>query len=86
MPKSLAARVTALEQQVAALMKGRPGRKALPVLVKEEGVCGIDPDSDSATCPHSSLYRHQMGCQGIACVTKSSDYYKNYKSRKKAEP
>lgn len=85
MSKSLVARVVALEQQVASLMGGRPGRKALPIVVTEEGVCGIDPDSDSTVCPHASLYRHQKGCEGSACVLKSSTYYKDYKAARKGK-
>jgi len=68
---NLAARVELLEAE-------RPGRKKLPIVVKEDGVCGVEPSmEDSATCPHASLYRRQQGCGGHACKNISSEYYKN---------
>ena len=68
-------RLARLEANVATLMGKRPGRRALPIVVSEEGVCGVAPDTDSAECPYSSLYRRQKGCLGTACVTKSQEYY-----------
>jgi adenylyl- and sulfurtransferase ThiI len=78
-------RLTNLEQRVASLEGGRPGRKGLPILVSEEGICGVDPGIDSASCSHASIYRHQKGCRGEACVQKSSEYYKNYREGKSAK-
>ena len=68
-------RLARLEANVATLMGHRPGRRALPIVVSEMGVCGVDPESNSVECPHASLYRRQKGCLGVACVTKSLDYY-----------
>jgi hypothetical protein len=82
--KSNEARLASLEARVDRLEGGRSGRKALPILVTEENVCGIDPDSDSTTCPHASIYRHQKGCRGVACVEKTSAYYKEYRSKEGA--
>jgi hypothetical protein len=80
-------RLAALETRVAHLTAtvegGRPGRKALPILVSEEGVCGVDPDSNSEVCPFASIYRHQKGCRGEACAVKSSEYYKEYRRAKR---
>jgi hypothetical protein len=66
----LTARVTQLESQRKG---GRPAKK---ITVHVEGVCGVDPDRDSSTCPDASLYRRRQGCQGIACARASSEYYK----------
>ena len=52
---------------------GRPSKK---LVVKAEGVCGLDPERDSSTCPDASLYRRRQGCQGVACVQASSTYYR----------
>lgn len=76
------ARLTALEQRVAALEGGRPGRKRMPILVSEDGVCGVEPDSDSETCPYASIYRRQKGCKGTACVNKATSYYAGYRRTK----
>lgn len=73
-------RITALEQRVEALEKGRSGRRGKPILVSIEGVCGVEPSRESSTCPDASLYRRQKGCQGVACVQKSSEYYSGYRS------
>jgi len=77
------ARLSTLEAKVEALESGRSGRKALPILVKAEGICGVDPAGDSAICPHASLYRRQQGCLGNACKDKSSQYYARYRSLNK---
>jgi len=77
---SLEARVASLEGRVAALEGERPGRKALPIVVSERGVCGVDPESDSTTCPHASLYRRRKGCLGVGCTQKSSEYYDEYRT------
>ena len=78
---SLEARVASIERKVAALEGERPGRKALPIIVSEMGVCGVDPESDSTTCPHASLYRRRKGCLGVSCTAKAADYYDEYRSR-----
>lgn len=82
---STEARVLALEKRVAALESERPGRKARPILVSAEGVCGVDPDSDSEVCPFASLYRRNKGCQGTACKRLASAYYKSRHIAKKAQ-
>lgn len=78
-------RVSALEEQVGFLLKGRPGRRVKPVLVSEEHVCGIDPDRDSASCADASLWRRSKGCKGDACVALSSEYYRNYRAQKRID-
>lgn len=75
------ARLASLEDRVAALEGERPGRKALPILRSENGVCGVDPESDSTTCPHASLYRRRKGCLGVACTQKATEYYEEYRGR-----
>jgi hypothetical protein len=74
-------RLSALEQHVESLLKGRPGRKKLPIVRSESGVCGVDPNMDSTKCPHASVYRRQQGCMGDACMRASSEYHKEYRSR-----
>lgn len=84
MSDDLVERVAALEArfvQVANRLdeletRRKGGRPARPILVKAEGVCGVEPAIDSATCPYASLYRRRQGCQGTACMRVSSDYYK----------
>lgn len=71
----LSTRLARLEARVQTLEGHRPGRKALPVVVCEQHVCGVDPDIDSAECPHASLYRRQKGCLGDRCVEISQSYY-----------
>lgn len=78
---NLALRVRNLEQRVEALEKGRSGRRGKPILVTEEGVCGVDPERDSQTCSDASLYRRQKGCLGTACKQKSAEYYAEYRER-----
>ena len=82
---STEARVSALERRVAALEEGRPGRKARPLLVSAEGICGIDPSSDSEVCPFASLYRRNQGCQGDACKRVAAAYYKTRRIAKRPE-
>lgn len=53
----------------------------MPILVSEMGVCGVDPESNSITCPHASLYRRRKGCLGVGCTTKATEYYDDYRSR-----
>jgi hypothetical protein len=81
--KSLETRLATLEKKVARLEGGRSGRKALPIVVREEGVCGVDPDSSDVDCPHASIYRHQKGCRGESCVTASSEYYREYRKQQR---
>lgn len=78
-------RVVALEEQVELLLKGRPGRQLRPIVCSQEGVCGIDPDRDSATCEDASLWRRSKGCKGEACMGISSEYYRNYRANRKKE-
>lgn len=83
MSDSLEDRVANLEVAVAHLLKERPGRKPVPILVSAPGVCGLDPDRDSALCPNASLYRRQKGCLGDACRTKSASYYQEYRAKER---
>jgi hypothetical protein len=78
---SLEERVAALEQRMSTVEAKRPGRKSLPIVVSEAGVCGIDPDRDSASCEDASLYRRQKGCKGTACTNISTAYWANYRSK-----
>jgi hypothetical protein len=79
---SVEARLASLETRVAALEgAAHPGRRRFPVIVSEEGVCGVDPDSDPTTCPHASLYRRRKGCLGEGCMAKASAYYEGYRGR-----
>ena len=75
--ENLTTRLARVEARLALLERERPGRKALPIVVSEQGVCGVDPESDSAVCPHASLYRRQKGCLGDHCVAISDEYYAN---------
>jgi hypothetical protein len=76
-------RVSVLEDKVDFLLKGRPGRRYLPVTVSEKGVCGVDPTRDSATCEDASLWRKSKGCRGTACTTKATEYFANYRAARK---
>ncbi len=80
---SLADRVAALEKKVASL---EAERRTRPVLVSEEGICGVEPAIDSATCPFGSLYRRRKGCLGVSCKSASAQYYEEYRSRPVAQP
>lgn len=73
-------RLTALEERVESLEKGRSGRRGKPILVSIEGICGVDPKRDSSECPDASLYRRQKGCKGTGCLLKSSEYYQDYRT------
>jgi hypothetical protein len=77
----LEARVAALEARVESLEAGRSGRRRLPIVVKEEGVCGVDPRRDSGTCLDGSLYRRQQGCLGVACKKEASNYWATQRVR-----
>jgi hypothetical protein len=84
MSTDIETRIATLEARVEYLEKGRSGRKPKPILCSVEGVCGVDPTIDSSTCPNASLYRRQQGCQGVACVQKSSEYYSEYRAARNA--
>lgn len=71
------------EQRITSLEKERPGRKPVPILVSEEGVCGIDPERDSKTCPDASIYRAQQKCKGTACTKIYREYYADRRSDKR---
>jgi hypothetical protein len=75
-------RLASLEARVETLEGGRSGRKPLPILFSNEGVCGAEPDIDSSKCPHASLYRRQKGCLGTACKREASEYYSKYRASK----
>lgn len=75
---SLVGELTNRLDRMEATRKG--GRPAKVILVKEDGVCGLNPGSDSYVCPDASLYRRRQGCQGDACVLAASDYYKKIRS------
>ena len=72
-------RFARIEARLDALESKRPGRKALPIVVSQEGICGIDPERDSETCPNASLWRRQKGCLGTACVREATQYYETYR-------
>lgn len=81
--KTLQREVIALTKRVQTLESERPGRKPKPlVAVRERGVCAIDPDRDSTTCPDASIYRYQMGCHGERCRAKQHDAYERRKDDK----
>src|SRR4249919_2133601 len=64
----LGQKVDALTKRVDALEASRPGRKAKPMLyLKQHGVCALDAERDSTTCPDASIFRYQQGCHGHAC-------------------
>ena len=72
-----------LAERVEFLEKKRPGRKPKPIVVSQAGVCGVDPDRDSETCPDASIYRNQHGCKGIACKRITDAYYDEYRAKNK---
>jgi hypothetical protein len=74
-------RYAAMEQRVSTLEGKRPGRKAKPVIVSEEHVCGVEPGRDSATCPDASLYRRHQKCKGDRCVQIADEYYNARRKR-----
>ena len=79
-------RLTALEEQVQLLLKGRPGRHLKPIVVHEAHVCGVDPSRDSTICEDASLWRRSKGCEGDACKAISSQYYKDYRANRRKGP
>lgn len=78
---AIEARFAALEARIETLEGERPGRKRLPIVVKVDDVCGIDPERDSASCDDASLYRRQQGCKGTACKREASEYWAMYRRR-----
>lgn len=80
-------RLLAVEQRINLLESERPGRKPKPLLViRQRGVCAIDPNRDSATCPEASIYRYQSGCHGDACRLKQHEAYERRKINGEAAP
>ena len=76
-------RLNALEQRMSVVESERPGRKPRPLLaVRQRGVCALDPDRDSSTCPDASIYRYQSGCHGDACRLKQHNAYERRKNGK----
>lgn len=80
---TLEQRVAGLEQKISLLEKERPGRRIKPNMIKQKGVCGLDPTRDSATCPDASIYRHQNNCRGTLCEKINADYYQKYRAKKR---
>jgi hypothetical protein len=78
-------RLASLESRVDFLEKQRPGRRMKPNVTSKEGVCGLDPERDSATCPEASIYRYQKGCQGKRCVEINKAYYAAYREKQRKE-
>jgi hypothetical protein len=84
--KSLERTVVALTKRVETLESERPGRKALPLVApREQGVCAVNPERDSATCTDASIYRYQMGCHGDACRAKQHAAYMRRREVREAE-
>jgi len=84
-PVTVEERIEALEQRVSFLEKERPGRRMKPNVTSQTGVCGVNPDCDSAKCTDASIYRYQQGCQGVSCVQINREYYADYRAKKKKE-
>lgn len=81
--EDLERRVTEMEERLDGLSDGR-GRKPRPIVQSEVGVCGLDPDSeDSAQCLSANVYRYQQGCRGTGCVMANSQYYADYRARRR---
>jgi hypothetical protein len=81
MDEEIEDRLSRIEARLTSLEGARPGRKAKPIVRSEEGVCGVEPGTDSSICPFASLYRRQEGCKGVACMAKSSKYYADRRGR-----
>lgn len=88
--RSLLRRVRDLRQQVEemseriARLEGKSRREAKVPLVKETGVCGLNPEIDSAVCPNATVYRHQQGCMGTACTEVNRRYYAEYRAKRRS--
>jgi len=77
---SLEQRIAGLEAKVQLLERERPGRRVKPNVVKQAGVCGLDPARDSTQCDDASIYRYQQGCRGVCCDNINTKYYKDYRA------
>jgi cell division septum initiation protein DivIVA len=88
--KTLLRRIRDLRHQVLELservdaLEHRRSTKATPVLVKEVGVCGLNPEINSGACPNATVYRHQQGCMGTACTEVNRKYYAEYRAKKRS--
>ena len=61
----------------------RPGRKAKPLIaLRQDGVCAVSPDINSAGCPDASIFRYQQGCHGTACKLKQHAAYERRRDAK----
>jgi len=76
-------RIDIVEKTLAKIQASKPGRKGKPLLTSEIGVCGLDPTCDSATCENATIYRHQQGCRGTACVEINQRYYADYRKARR---
>ena len=85
MKNDVEARLISLEERVAHLEMERPGRRRKPIVVSEEGVCGLVPERDSASCHEATVYRRQQGCRGTACELKAKQYYAAYRKSTAAQ-
>lgn len=84
--QSLRYEVAALAERVKALEANRPGRKAKPlVALRQDGVCAVSPEIDSAECPDASIFRYQQGCHGNRCKAKQHAAYERRKDAKSTE-
>lgn len=70
-----------LDTRLAVLEGQRPGRKRKPIVVSQQGTCGVDPALDSTSCPHASIYYRRQGCLGTACVALNKSYYHNRREK-----
>ena len=77
---ALRERVTQLELQVGELVALSKIRTR-PVKESAMNVCALDAERDSAECSDATVYRHQQGCRGVACVRRYQDYYADYRKR-----
>ena len=80
----LAEEISDLKQRISVMeQRTRAGRRPKPLVVKDAGVCCIDPEGSDTDCPHASVYRHQQGCRGAACVSVNQEYYAQYREKRK---
>jgi hypothetical protein len=64
---ALKERITQLELQVGELVALSKIRTR-PVKESPMNICALDAERDSAECSDATVYRHQQGCRGVACV------------------
>ena len=77
-------RLAELEERVGVLEKALlPPPKGKPILVSKEGVCGVNPECDSAKCKDASLWRYQQTCRGTACVEVYRNYHRDYRAKQR---